>query len=452
MFDHPGRGRRPLLAALALASLVVAACGDDGVDTGSTESDAAATADTGSTGCAAVQPEATAPDGTEPAATEPGAAGSTEPGGTAPDGTVSDTTPDAPSVDQAAIDAAAAAFLEQQAAQGVTAFYVAVSDPAAGDTVSVYGDAAVDGPAATADDNFRIGSITKTFTATVVLQLVEDGELSLDDTVGDLLPDLAAAHPELEPLTVRQLLSMQSGVSDYLNGVDTVVSVVVDDPTTVWEPEELVAAGVDAGVEAPGTLGYSTTNYIVLQLIAESITGTPLADLIADRVTGPLGLEGIFLPPNDDTTLPAPATHGYVDGGCIDELAADGASVEPGTDVTDWNASYGQGGGGMTSDIDGLLRWAASGTGNDTLADTTVAERLSFELLPEGVPYGLGILQIGPWLGHEGEAIGWEALALHDPDTGTSIAMAANGCGGLVGGFLDVLGSLDPDTMEGLST
>ncbi len=97
-------------------------------------------------------------------------------------------------------------------------------------------------------------------------------------------------------------------------------------------------------------------------------------------------------------------------------------------------------------------RWAASGPGNDTLADTTVAERLSFELLPEGVPYGLGILQIGPWLGHEGEAIGWEALALHDPDTGTSIAMAANGCGGLFGGFLDVLGSLDPDTMEGLST
>ena len=169
-----------------------------------------------------------------------------------------------------------------------------------------------------------------------------------------------------------------------------------------------------------------------------------------DQVVDPIGLDTIFLPPNDDTTVPDPATHGYIDGGCVDEMAMDGATVEPGTDATDWNASYGQGGGGMTANLSGLLGWAEAASGNELLDDSTVEQRLNVRPLPEGIPYGLGIMQLGPWIGHEGEAIGWEALAVHDPDSGVSIALAGNGCGGLFTGFLEVLGTLYPDTMDGL--
>jgi D-alanyl-D-alanine carboxypeptidase len=404
-------------SAAVVALLTLVACGSD--DDATSESSAA------------VSTEQSAPAATEaPVETS-------EPGGA--------TTPAGSVLDQALIDTAAAAFLEGQAAQGVTAFHIAISDPVAGEFATAYGDASVDGPEATVDDSFRIGSISKTFTATVILQLVESGDISLDDTVGALLPDLAAAHPEIEPLTVEQLLTMASGISDYLNGVDTVVPVVVDDPSTVWAPEELVAAGVEAGAAGPGTLGYSTTNFIILQMIAESVTGSTLQELIAENVADPLGLDGIFLPPNDDTTLPDPAVHGYLDGACLDEVEEDGATVAAGTDTTDWNASYGQGGGGMTATISDLLGWAASGSGNSLLDETTVEQRMELQVLPELIAYGQGMMVLGPWIGHEGEAIGWEALALQDPATGTAVAMAGNGCGGLFNGFLDVLVALYPE-------
>ncbi len=419
--------RRVSLSVVVAAALVVASCGSDDTSSSSTESVAPTTEAT---------PLESVVTTETPSETTDSMVDTTDGGGAV--------------VDQAAIDAAAAAFLADQAAQGVTAFYVAISDPVAGEFSSAYGDASVDGPAATLDDNFRIGSISKTVTATVILQLVDSGDLALDDTVTDLLPDLAAEHPEIADLTVKQLLNMTSGISDYLNKVDTVVPVIVEDPSTVWAPEQLVAAGVAAGVDETRPPGYSTTNFIILQMIAEAVTGSSLQDLIAQRVTGPLGLDTMYLPPNDDTTLPDPATHGYIDGSCVAELAEDGATIDPGTDTTDWNASYGQGGGGMTSTIADLLGWAESGVGNSLLEPATADERLtSFELLAEGFFYGLGVMELDPWFGHEGEAIGWEAFALTNPDSGVSIAIAGNGCGGLITGFASFISALYPDAPIG---
>ena len=345
---------------------------------------------------------------------------------------------------EAAIDTAAADFFASPSANGATALYVSVSDPQEGDVIRAYGDASVDGPAATTDDNFRIGSITKTFTATVILQLVDEGELALDDTVEDVLPDLAVDYPDLASLSVEQLLAMQTGVADYLNVPDSVVADIVDDPTRVWGIEELIAAGVGAGVDAPGTPGYSTTNFLVLQLMAEMVTDTPLRDLIAERITTPLELDSMFLPANDDTALPAPVTSGYVADGCVLELEGDGATVENGTDVTDWNASYGQGGGGMTSTISDLAAWGATLTGNQLLADDLADARLQFTDIG-GLAYGLGIMQLGTWIGHEGEAIGWESISMHDPESGVTVALAANGCGGVIAGFAEFLDALYPE-------
>lgn len=410
---------RTSLVLLVAAGLLVAACGGDDQDS----SASATTQNPGSEAGSTISTEAT-----------DGPTGSTE----AP--------VDSGGLDQSAIDAAAADFLDGQSAQGVTAFYVGIVDPDAGEFVSAYGDASVDGPAATVDDSFRIGSVSKSATATVILQLVDSGDLSLDDTVAELTPELATTHPEIETVTVEQLLNMTSGISDYLNNVDVVAPDVVADPTKVWTADELIAAGIEAGVAEPGTAGYSSTNYIILQVIAETVTGSSLQDLIVETVSGPLGLDTLSLPSNEDTALPDPATHGYVDGACVDELAADGAAVEPGTDTTDWNVSFTQGAGGMTSTIADLLGWASSGSGSSLLDDATAAQRAATpELLPEGVPYGLGIIDFGGWLGHSGEAIGWEALAIQNPETGAAIAVAGNGCGGLFTGFLEFVGALYPE-------
>jgi D-alanyl-D-alanine carboxypeptidase len=190
-------------------------------------------------------------------------------------------------------------------AAGARGAWVGVWDPEKGTHAVAVGEAAPGRPASV-DDNWRIGSITKTFTATVILELVDQGRLALDDTVADVDPDLAARFPPYADLTIRQLLAMQSGIGDYFNSPRGIAGLVAADPQKVWRPDELIAGGIRVGVAKRGTPGYSTTNYIVLQEIAERLTGTTLADAIADRVTGPLGLTVTTLPPTDDSSISDP--------------------------------------------------------------------------------------------------------------------------------------------------
>jgi D-alanyl-D-alanine carboxypeptidase len=413
------RGSSALLV-IALATATVS-CSDDDADSTDAAVETAA-------------PEVTVPSSSAPEVTVPS---SSAPEVSSPQGSFEEV-----------VAAAAQGMLAAGSANGATAVHVAISDPQQGDVVVVEGTLSADGSEpASESDSLPIGSITKTFTATVVLELIEQGDVALDDTVEELLPDLAAELPDLAGITVEQLLTMTSGIADYLNVPNSVVAEIVADPTRVWEPEELIAAGVAAGVEPPGTPGYSTTNYIILQLVAETITGSPLEDLITERVTEPLGLTGAVLPPPEDTTLPDPHTHGYLAGGGVAEMAEDGATVEEGTETTDWNTSFTQGGGGMYATIGDLLRWAESTVGNTLLGDDLAQQRLETSPIPGGIDYGLGIFKIGTnWYGHEGEALGWEALAVTDPDTGVSVAIAMNGAGGQ---FLSFVGFLDQLYPEG---
>lgn len=412
---RPASGR--VVAAVAMAALLITACSSDKATTVTTTG----TAGTGAASSTAATSAPSATGGSTPAAGTPSAAF------------------------EAQVDQAAQTMLTQATKDGATAVHVAVADPQQGDVVKAYGTVSTGGAPASLDDTFPIGSITKTFTAVVILKLIESGQLSLDDTVNDRLPDLAAKYPDLAPLTVQQLLTMTSGVPDYLNVPDSVVTEIVADPHRVWKPEELIGAAVAAGVQPPGTPGYSTTNFLILQLIAESIGGKPLQDLIAADVTTPLGMAHTFLPPPDDTTLPSPSTHGYIAGGCVDELTQDGATLPADSDTSDWNTSYAQGGGAMASTIGDLLTWAESTAGNTLLDDDLATQRLQTAPIPGGIDYGLGIFKVGSWYGHEGEAIGWEALSVTDPDTGVSVALAANGCGGIFEYFADFLDALYPD-------
>jgi D-alanyl-D-alanine carboxypeptidase len=348
--------------------------------------------------------------------------------------------------DQAAIDAGIAAIME--AHPEVPAVYIGVWDPARGAYQQAYGLADVaNGRPAAIEDHFRIGSISKTFGAAIILQLIDEGLLALDDTVADADPALAERFPGVADITIRDLLGMTSGIPDYMNVPDAAVAALTQKPDTQWDPKQLIGYGVDRGLAPVGTPGYSTTNYVILQEIAETITGKTIQALVKERLTDPLGMPDTAMPYNEDTTLPEPLARGYMSPACVAELVRDGAEPVPDdTDTTDWNASYGQIGGGMHSTLADLGTWAASMSGGSLLSDELAAARLEMHDANLGVfPYGLGIMQFASQYGHEGEAIGWEGWASHDPDSGVTAVLFTNTCSDSAVIF-PVLAVLDPST------
>ena len=428
--------RATAIAVVAATAMLVASCGSDDDSTSATPSTEAA-------------PETTeaAPQTTEAVSeTSEAAPETTEAAADMSADTTSDMSPDDQARVAAAISTGRERFTNVAPGYDPPALYVGVWDPETGSYLSALGEAQ-SGQPATLEDHYRIGSTTKTFTASVILQLVDEGKLTLDDTVGDLLPDLAAAHPEIADITVESLLRMQSGIEDYLNVTDSVVADIVADPSRVWEPEELIDAALERPVSPQGTAGYSTTNNLILQLIAESIEGAPLPESIQTRLLDPLGMTETSLP-IEDPSLPEPYASGHLNPGCVEELTNDGATgVDTDTDPTDWTISYAQGGGGMTSTLSDLGLWADSNSGNTFLSPDLQAARLVAETPIQGPEiYALGMFQLGDnWYGHAGEAIGWQTLVLHDPETGVSVAFASNACSGQDLIYWSILNELYPN-------
>ncbi len=328
--------------------------------------------------------------------------------------------------------------------ENLPALIIGIWDPKKGVFVKAYGESEKGVPATT-DMTFHIGSVSKAYTATVVLRLVEDGKLALDDTITDAAPGVAKKFPAVADRTIRQLLDMHSGIPDYMNTPKGLVAQVVKDPTTPVQADTLIQTGIDLGLTpagAPG--GYSTTNYILLQEIVEEVTGTTLQDLVKSDVTDPLGMTHTALPPYTDTTLPAPGLHSAVTPSCQREFASSGAKVAIGTDLTDYSLSYGQGGGAMSSTISEVGLFAASGVGDAVLQPATVKARDTLATLGDGIDYGQGTHRFGQWYGHAGETLGYETLAVRNPDTGVTVALASNSCGVVVD-YLSILSALYPD-------
>src|SRR2546423_2623856 len=140
-------------------------------------------------------------------------------------------------------------------------------------------------------DRFGVGSVTKTFVATVVLQLVGEGRLSLDDTVERWVPGLV---PGGDAITVRELLNHTSGLFDYLNDGDATVikPYLAGKFSFFWHPRAMVGVATrHAPHFAPGAgWSYSNTGYIVLGLIVEAATGDSIGAELSKRIFGPLAL------------------------------------------------------------------------------------------------------------------------------------------------------------------
>lgn len=305
--------------------------------------------------------------------------------------------------------------------------WVGVWEPEQGAFTRGYGEAAP-GRAATPADHTRIGNITESMTATIVLAQVEAGTFGLDDTLVEIDPKIEIERPAFAPITVRQLLSMTSGLPDYVNRPDGVAMKWSARPQYVFSRDELVNIGTGSGLAAPGTAVSSRTNFIVLQQLLATVTDRTLRELIMETITGPLGLTETGLPRPEATALRRPAARSVLTEVCAEEIAKIGGKVAAGTDVTDRSASYGQGSGGVSSTIGDLGRWAWGFSGNELLSDELADDRLDFRRI-DGSEYGIGLERIGDWVGYRGEMFGWQALAVRNEDTGTAVALATNSCG-----------------------
>ncbi|MEX1333678.1 MAG: serine hydrolase domain-containing protein, partial [Candidatus Limnocylindrales bacterium] len=307
--------------------------------------------------------------------------------------------------------------------------WIGVWDPDKGYYLQAYGEAVKGGEEAAVEQHGRIGSVTKTFTVTAILQQVAAGNLSLDSTISDVLPELAEQYPDIAEVTVEQLAGMRSPIQDYANTGVTVAQ-VIEDPQRVFSESDLIAAGMSLPLMDPEVGGYSTTNIIILGLMLEELTGQP-AEQVVTEVAASLGMKDTALQPPEETLMPQPASNGYVEAPGRMSLEPLGLDIPAGTDVTDWTPSWGQAGGGMYSTIEDLGTWAGSGLGTSLLPVDVAAERFDFQAIPEG-QYGLGLFDYDQgWVGHTGQLIGWESMVAYNTETGAAFVAIVNETGSL---------------------
>jgi D-alanyl-D-alanine carboxypeptidase len=164
----------------------------------------------------------------------------------------------------------------------------------------------------------------------------------------------------------------------------------------------------------------------------ETLTGQSIEDVL-NGLAGDVGLENTALPPADMSEMPPPASAGYFNDPAAAELQAEGIDVGPLGDVSEYTATWAGGGGSMYSNVEDLGAWAATGFGNALLPADLGAQRLDAAPIDLGVDYGLGIVDYGNgWYGHAGEILGWNSLAVYQPDTGAIFVAIVNESGSLL--------------------
>jgi D-alanyl-D-alanine carboxypeptidase len=261
--------------------------------------------------------------------------------------------------------------------------------------------------------------------------------------VSDYVPNV----PNGENITVAMLLKMRSGLYGYT--ADPALATVMDtDPQKAWTPQEVldIAFRHPPQFAPDASYAYSNTNYALLGLVAEKVGGHPLAEQFAERLFGPVGLKQTSLPAADDTSMPAPYSHGYMYGGSFYALADDpypadvqaaaqAGTLQP-TDYTNQNSSYATAAGGAISTADDLATWMkALVTGK--VFDAYYLQQWMASLQAEepgvrdGQQYGYGITyqRFGPKAAmfyHGGELPGFNSFMGYDPDNDVTLVIWTN--------------------------
>ncbi|BCT77647.1 hypothetical protein SCMU_34890 [Sinomonas cyclohexanicum] len=290
------------------------------------------------------------------------------------------------------------------------------------------------GVPATTDMHFRNGAVAISYMSTALLQLVDEKKASLDDKLATWLPDV----PHANEVTLGQLAQMTSGYADYVQDQGLIGS-FYDNPFRTFTPQELASIGASKPLfYAPGTnWDYAHTNYVLLGLALEKITGKPLDALLQEKVLGPLGLKDTRDP--GTPAIPEPVLHAYT-AERRDHLGIP-ASTQFLEDSTFWNPSWTLAKGAIqTTTITDMATTAdAIGSGR-LLSPESHALQVSTALrgrtsavdgcptcFPQGdgYTYGLGVVISGHWLLQNPMFAGYSAVEAALPSKKIAIAVAA---------------------------
>lgn len=280
-----------------------------------------------------------------------------------------------------------------------------------GSWTTAAGLADVDGDVAvTTDMTWPIRSITKSYTVTLLLQLADEGELSLDDTIGQYVEGITDG----DQITLLELANMSSGNADYVD--QKFFEEFTADPAKIYTLDELNSFVIGEPAQfAPGSdYLYTNANTNLLGAVIEKVTGQSYADALAERILQPLGQTGTtYITDVDDWTPPHPVGYFVTDGMPAGQQE---------------NPSILGAAGSLFSTLEDGRVWA------QTLATGALLEPETQQLRQIGHPiprppydqYAVGMGETGGWWGHNGEGIGFTAATFHHSDTGASIVVYMN--------------------------
>lgn len=277
-------------------------------------------------------------------------------------------------------------------------------------TVAAAGNTGSDDGALEPDSAFRVGSLSKTFVAVLLLQLVSDGTVGLDDPVVAHAPTVTIA----EGVTIRQLLAHRSGIPEHTDG--ELAPAVLADMARTWTPADVLALVADQPRDfAPGEqFAYSNTNYVVAGLLLEALTGTTLADNLQSRIVEPLGLTSTYFAP-DATRSPIAGFSPSLPGG--DSHGASYRALETAAGAA----------GALVSNASDLARFIRALAHRELLPDTTYAE------MTRGLPDSgqtLGVFASDPpsatGISNSGAIPGFTAYMQYDPTTEDLLVLLLN--------------------------
>ncbi|GAA4688737.1 D-alanyl-D-alanine carboxypeptidase [Promicromonospora umidemergens] len=270
------------------------------------------------------------------------------------------------------------------------------------------------------NEHFRIGSITKTFVATAILQLVDENRIELDAPIETYLPGTV---PNGANITIRQILNHTSGLYDYMKGEGWSTNRWRGDARFItYSPDQLLTEAFrHEPYFAPGTdVRYSNTNYIVAGQLIEAVTGRPYSSAIEHRILAPLALMGTSFP-GDDASLPEPAVHAT-------------ASLDGGkeVDVTEQNVSLDWAAGEMVSTTRDLQTFFAALLGGSLISEDSLVQMRTTVPMGMGFHYGLGLERFdlpcgGQLWGHGGQLLGYVTYAYRRDDGRSLTLLLASG-------------------------
>lgn len=309
------------------------------------------------------------------------------------------------------------AIEERIAQMGVPGAIVSLSVPGEIEYMKAFGvgDTMTGAPMMT-DSHHRIGSVTKTFSGTAVLQLVDRGLISLSDPISRYVDGV----PSGDVITLDMLGRMRSGLADYTENdtfIDALYTQAPDGPDAFAYTEQQI---IDAAFALPPDFApnadyeYSNTNTVLLAMVVEKVTGMDFGDYLQQNVFGPAGLMQTSWPANG--AMPAPYAHGY-------NQSPDGTIF----DASLWNPSWGDAAGKIISTASDMTVWARTLGRGTLLNPATQAQRISngTSVVP-GVDYAFAIFNANGWLGHNGDIPGYATVVVYLPERDATLVVFVN--------------------------